>query len=86
MNTRLCAYCLQTRAEGCRCKFVERRHRKDGRKESCSMTCENTSQETTLAEMLASIKETLPISSKHPAKARGVWKWSFVLCEDDKEG
>ena len=78
---RACAYCGKTRADGCRCKYRSKRKRLDGLNGGISVTCENTSAETTLAEFINSVNEALPVSSKTPEKALGTWRWSFDLAE-----
>jgi hypothetical protein len=46
------------------------------------VTCESTCAETTLAEMMDSIKTALPDSSQHPELAVGIWRWTFSLARE----
>ena len=79
---RTCAYCGGSKqARTCACKYRFKRKRIDGLNGGIAVECSNLSAQTTLAEMIKSIKETLPVSSKHPETAIGVWRWSFDMAE-----
>jgi hypothetical protein len=80
-----CAYCGKTRADGCRCQYRAKRKRIDGLNYGISVTCESTRADTTLADLMDSIKQALPVSSKEPEKAIGTWRWSFDLAEPAEE-
>jgi hypothetical protein len=81
-----CAYCGKTRADGCKCKYRAKRKRLDGMNGGITVSCENTSAETTLAELMESIKKALPVSSQAPETAIGTWRWSFDLAEPVSKG
>jgi hypothetical protein len=77
-SKRTCAYCGEDRwNRPCRCKYRFKRKRLDGLNHGFSVECCNLSAQTNLAEMLESIKDSLPVSIENPEKAIGVWRWSF---------
>jgi len=46
------------------------------------VTGESTCAETTLAEMINSIKQAFPVSGETPELAFGVWRWTFSLARE----
>lgn len=83
---RTCAYCGGSKLErSCQCKFRLNRKRIDGLNGGFSVECSNISAQTTLAEMLKSINETLSVTMKEPEKAIGVWRWAFARAKPTLE-
>lgn len=78
-KARSCAYCGVGCDKRCKCKYRPRRNRIDGQNGGFCLEGSNISAETTLAEMLDSIRLALPVSVREPEKAVGVWRWSFDL-------
>jgi hypothetical protein len=81
-DKRTCAYCGGNHNDGtCKCTYRHKRKRIDGLNGGFYVECSNISAQTTLAEMLESIRQTLSISIKNPDKVLGTWRWSFDKAE-----
>lgn len=79
---RRCAYCGIEKSfpekyeERCKCAYRYGRRQK-GFRGGYAVQCSNISAETTLDEMMESIRQTLSVSLKKKKEVFGVWKWSF---------